>query len=277
MRRFLQVDVFTATAGLGNPVAVVVDGEGLNEAQMARFAAWTNLSETTFVQPAKDPEADYRVRIFTPRKELPFAGHPTLGTCHALLDAGRLEPKERLLQECAAGLIPIERSDDATLTFVAPPASAVPASTEAQIAELLGGIVVRDPLLVDVGPRWLTVRLADAMDIDRLRPDFPAIAAATREGGWTGLNVYGVGANGEVELRSFAPADGIDEDPVCGSGNAAVGQHLRETGAQELTGDRYQARQGRFLGRDGRIRVRIADRIEVGGPCVTVIDGNVAI
>ncbi len=278
MRSFQQVDVFSDQPGLGNPVAVVLDGEGLSDEEMVRFARWTNLSETTFVLPATAAGADYLVRIFTPRQELPFAGHPTLGTCHALLEAGRFPRKERIVQECAAGPIPIRLEADGALVFSAPPAK-VGASTSPpeRFEALLGGVPVQDPLLIDVGPRWLTVRLERAGDLDRLRPDFVAIATATEEGGWDGLNVYAVAADGGVEVRSFAPADGIDEDPVCGSGNAAAGQHLRTTGVDALTGSRYEARQGRFLGRDGRIQVTLGDRIEVGGRCVTVVEGTVAI
>lgn len=278
MRKFQQVDVFTQEAGLGNPVAVVLDGEGLSDAQMARFARWTNLSETTFVLPATASEADYRVRIFTPGQELPFAGHPTLGTCHALLEAGRVSRSEALVQECGAGLIPIRVERDGALVFAAPPAktSASPRTAE-ELVRLLGGGNVTDPLLIDVGPRWLTLRLTQPGDLDRLQPDYPAIAQATHADGVGGITVYAVSSEGTVEVRSFAPADGIDEDPVCGSGNAAVGHHLRATGAESLTGEAYEARQGRFLERDGRIRVRIADRVEVGGHCVSVIDGTVAI
>ena len=270
--------MFTQTAGFGNPVAVVLDGEGLTDDEMARFARWTHLSETTFVLPVSRPEADYRVRIFSPTQELPFAGHPTLGTCHALLEAGAIESAETLTQECQAGLIPLRASPGGMRVFAAPPAKVSrPTEMLEAIGSQLGGIRVEDPLIVDVGPRWLTARLVEADDMERIEPDFRAIAAATRAGGWTGLTVYAVSPQGGVELRSFAPADGIDEDPVCGSGNAAVGHHLRATGAERLTGERYEARQGRFLGRDGRIHVRIADRVEVGGHCVSVIEGSVEI
>ncbi|MBW2397539.1 MAG: PhzF family phenazine biosynthesis protein [Deltaproteobacteria bacterium] len=278
MRAFQQVDVFTQEAGLGNPVAVVLDGEGLSDAQMAGFARWTNLSETTFVLPAVAPEADYRVRIFTPSQELPFAGHPTLGTCHALLEAGRVSRSEGLVQECEAGLIPIRVETDGALVFAAPPAKTSACSrTAEELAALLGGGSVANPLLIDVGPRWLTLRLTEPGDMDRIQPDYPAIAEATRSSGWDGITAYAISSEGGVEVRSFAPADGIDEDPVCGSGNAAVGHHLRATGAESLTGESYVARQGRFLQRDGRIRVRIADRVEVGGHCISVIVGSVAI
>lgn len=278
MRRFQQVDVFTSEPGHGNPVAVVLDAEGLSEVAMARFARWTNLSETTFVLPATLPEADYRVRIFTPRNELPFAGHPTLGTCHAVLESGVVPRAEALVQECLAGLIPIRADTDGTLVFLAPLAKASESSkTTEELGALLGGVRVIDPLLIDVGPRWLTVRLVMADEMDRIRPDFAAIAETTRAEGWDGLNVYAVSSEGAVEVRSFAPAEGIDEDPVCGSGNAAVGHHLRASGAERLTGETYEARQGRFLGRDGRIRVRIGDRIEIGGHCISVIEGVVAI
>lgn len=271
--------MFTERALLGNPVAVLLDGDGVTEHEMQAFARWTNLSETTFVLPPDDPAADYRLRIFTPVSELPFAGHPTIGSAHAVLEAGVVAPSVRLVQECGAGLIGLD-VDDGRITFEAPDAVVTgPPTTagSAAIARVVGGVDVLDARVVDVGPRWLTARLVDDAGMDDLRVDLAAVADLTRAAGCTGLNLYAVDANGAVEVRSFAPADGVPEDPVCGSGNAAVGVHLGALGPVERTGERYTATQGRFVHRDGRIEVTVpppGGRVRVGGHAVTVITGH---
>lgn len=295
-RRFRQVDVFTDRPLLGNPVAVVLDASGLDTERMQSFARWTNLSETTFVLPPTVDGATYRVRIFTPASELPFAGHPTIGTAHALVEAGLAEPTAdgRLVQECGAGLIDV-RHVAGRLSFAAPePVVAGPpsGSTADELAAVLGGHVVLDPHVIDVGPRWLTARLPDGVSMGDLVVDLAALAARSRAGGYTGLNLYAVDEGGTVEVRSFAPAHGVPEDPVCGSGNAAVGVHLAAFGPSDRTGGEYVARQGRFVGRDGRVQVtlpggatdrsgrgpeRRPGRVRVGGHAVTVVTGHVRI
>ena len=275
MRRFAQVDVFTAQAGLGNPVAVVLDAEGLTDDAMARFANWTNLSETTFVLPASTDEADYRVRIFTPSEELPMAGHPTLGTCRALIDAGVIPDRGHWVQETAAGLIEIRGTEDGGLSFRAPEAKV----TESPIAvsaltRVLGGTAPADPMLIDVGPRWLTGRLG-LDDLDRVQIDPVDFLATVHPKLAVGINLYAVDDERQVHVRSFFDGGGVlTEDPVCGSGNAAVGVHLLRTGRTGDVPATYQARQGRHRGRDGRIQVTPGDRVWVGGQAVTVITGS---
>jgi len=285
MRRFKQVDVFTRVPYLGNPVAVVLDAEGLNAGEMQRIAAWTNLSETTFVLSPQAPAADYRLRIFTPRAELAFAGHPTLGSAHAVLEAGIARPREgRLRQECGAGLIEIavEEASEARLWLASPPptVSAMEGGQFAALERALGTSVERDPppQVVDVGPVWLVARLADAQCVAGLRPDFAAVAALSTLLGLAGVVAFGQSDDdvSAIHLRAFAPAHGIPEDPVCGSGNISVAAFATSTGWVERIGSSYRARQGMQLGRDGRIALRIAEggaRIWLGGDAVTCIDG----
>ena len=261
-------------------MAVVLDADGLDADRMQAFARWTNLSETTFVLPTTDPGADYRLRIFDPVAELPFAGHPTIGSAHAVLESGTVAPTDRLVQECGAGLISLHVADG-QITFEAPEAVVTepPAGADATaLAVIAGGVELLDPRVVDVGPRWLTARLADGATMDDVAVDLAALAESSRVGRFTGLNLYAVDPQGAVEVRSFAPADGVPEDPVCGSGNAAVGVHLAALGPTDRTGDRYTATQGRFVHRDGRIDVTLpppGGRVRVGGSAVTVITGHV--
>ncbi|HSD52811.1 MAG TPA: PhzF family phenazine biosynthesis protein [Burkholderiales bacterium] len=283
--RFKQVDVFTDRPFFGNPVAVVLDGDGLDAGAMQRIAAWTNLSETTFVLRPSAPAADYRVRIFTPRSELPFAGHPTIGTAHAVLEAGLVTEKPEVRQECAAGLLrlAVEGSGRARrLAVEAPPASLAPLRAEAVAAveKALGATLAGGApgQIVSIGPRWLTARLADAAAVRALAPDLGEVSRLSRELGVTGITVFALepGGGHDVAVRSFAPADGVPEDPVCGSGNAAVGAWLHHAGLLVGESGWYVASQGRELGRDGRVSVRIdanARRVWIGGNAVTCIDG----
>jgi PhzF family phenazine biosynthesis protein len=278
-RAFKQVDVFTAVPLLGNPVAVVLDAEGLDDTAMQRFAAWTNLSETTVVLPPQVEGADYTVRIFTPRAELPFAGHPTLGTAHAVLEAGLAMPKAgRLVQHCKLGLVELAVADDWQkdgLSFRLPTYAVEEAPEADEVVALLGAdVTVRAvPAAVNVGPVWTIAELGGIAEVEQLRPDLTRLAAYSERHKGTGLTVFGCGADGAVMVRSFAPADGIPEDPVCGSGNGAVAAY-RLVGGQIGDGDTYMASQGRQIGRDGKISVRIdgAD-IHIGGASVTGIEG----
>lgn len=280
---FQQVDVFTAVPFKGNPVAVILEGGALSTAQMQTIAGWTNLSETTFVCPPADPAADYRLRIFTPRAEIPFAGHPTIGSAHALLRHG-LVPKRagHLVQECGKGLVQL-RVDGERL-FLALPTPAFRDPDESQRAEAAAALGVaatqiQRAAIVDVGPVWFTVQLRDGAAVAKLEPDMAAISALTREP-VTGLNVFGFYANGEpaaVEVRSFAPAHGVPEDPVCGSGNGCVAALIQR---ERLLGrSSYVASQGRCMDRDGRVEVRFADdgTIWLGGHAVTCIDGTLTV
>lgn len=274
-RPFRQVDVFTAVPYKGNPVAVVLDGEGLSDADMQAFANWTNLSETTFVLPATDPGADYRVRIFTPKAELPFAGHPTLGTAHAVLEAGLASARGgRLVQQCAVGLVDLAVGPQG-LSFRLP-RYALTELTEPEATAWIGAEVKGAAQAVDVGPVWLVAELASVAALENLAHDEARLAAYYVPRGMTGATLFAV--EGErVVVRSFAPGDGIPEDPVCGSGNGAAAA-FRLMAGQVHGGDAYVASQGRQVGRDGFVQVRFegAD-IHIGGACVTCIEGVVAL
>ena len=276
---FRQVDVFTAVPFKGNPVAVVLDGNSLSTARMQAIANWTNLSETTFVCAPTHPQADYRLRIFTPRSELPFAGHPTIGSAHAVLQHG-LKPKDlgRLVQECARGLVAIEI--DGERLFLALPKPEVRELSSTQSAEVAAALGipagrVRVRAIVDVGVAWITLQLADAETVRGLQPDQARLRALTPSGtaGVTVFGLYGTGIVPHVEVRSFAPAEGIPEDPVCGSGNGCVAALVRQERLIPHRG--YVAGQGRCLGRDGRVEVRYADdgTIWLGGHAVTCVQG----
>jgi PhzF family phenazine biosynthesis protein len=276
-RPCLFVDVFTQVPLAGNGLAVVLQADDLDEATMAAFARYTNLSETTFVQ-ASDC-ADYRNRIFSPGGELPFAGHPTLGTAHAVASSGAVTPMAgRLVQECAAGLVPLQLADDGSWTFTAPRVEVGSRLDPAPFEAALGAEVDGPLLVMDVGPRWITGRLADGDAVRALRPDMGAVARACRVVDHAGLNVYGWDGAGP-EVRSFAPDDGIAEDPVCGSGNVAVAGHLRATGRGGEVEAGYVARQGRCVGRDGHVFVGATAEgdVLVGGHVVTVVSGTVDI
>jgi PhzF family phenazine biosynthesis protein len=274
MRRpFRQVDVFTTEPLRGNPVAVVLDADGLDAATMQRFAHWTNLSETTFVLPPTVPAADYRVRIFTPIEELPFAGHPTLGTCHAWLESGGVARENgRIIQQCAAGLIPIRRERE-RLAFAAPPllrSGPLAADVLDRVVRQLGisrGDVV-DAAWADNGPGWVAVLLADRDAVLNLRPQPGDLKIGV-------VGFHPAGSELAIEVRAFFPKDGATvEDPVTGSFNASLATWLRES---ERLLPPYVASQGSVLGREGRIHVSLDEdgAIWVGGGTVTCVDGDV--
>lgn len=274
-RPFKQVDVFTRVLTRGNPVAVVLDGEGLDGATMQAFARWTNLSETTFVLPPDDPAADFALRIFTPREELPFAGHPTLGSAHAVIEAGLVAPRGgKLVQQCAVGLVDLAVVKDG-LSFRLPRYALRELDDPEATAWIGAGIAIKGPAqAVDVGPVWLVAELAEVAALETLRHDAVRLADYYTANHLTGATLFA--RDGErLVVRSFAPADGIPEDPVCGSGNGAVAAYRLALG-QVGDGDAWIASQGRQIGRDGRISLRIdgAD-IHVGGACVTGIEGSV--
>lgn len=274
-RHFAQVDVFTAVPLMGNPVAVVLDGEGLSTEQMQAMAAWTNLSETTFVLPPAQAGTDYRVRIFTPKAELPFAGHPTLGTAHAVIEAGMATPKDgRLVQECAVGLVELTVGAD-RLSFRLP-RYALTELTDPAATAWINAPVKGSAQAVDVGPVWLVAEVDGIAALENLAHDEAALAAYYVPKGWTGATLYA--AEGDrVVIRSFAPGDGIPEDPVCGSGNGAAAAYRLHAG-QCGDGDGYRASQGCQVGRDGWIDVRFdGANIHIGGQCVTVIKGTATI
>ena len=272
-RPFSQVDVFASTPYAGNPVAVVLDGAGLDTEQMQRFAHWMNLSETTFVLPPSAPDADYRVRIFTPVTELPFAGHPTLGTCHAWLSAaGSPKRTDVVMQECGAGLVQVRRQEG-SLAFAAPPlirSGPVEEPLLQQIASVLGipRAEIVDAEWADNGPGWVALLLASADAVLALRP-----GSVDRMVGVVGP--YPAGSPEAFEVRAFLPKDGSAvEDPVTGSLNAALAQWFLRTGRASAP---YVASQGTALGRSGRVHVsRDSDgTIWVSGRTATCVAGQV--
>ncbi len=273
MRQFRQVDVFTQTRYLGNPLAVVLGGEGITTQEMSQFASWTNLSETTFVLEPDDELADYQVRIFTPSQELPFAGHPTLGSCHAWLAAGG-EPRTpgTVIQQCGAGLITIRQDDDG-LRFAAPPvvrSGPVEDYLADHIADILriGRDEIADLQWADNGPGWIAALLHSADAVLALSP------------GATDLHLgvagpHPPGGPADFEVRAFVPKNGAtDEDPVTGSFNASLAQWLLASGRATAP---YLARQGTALGRAGQVRITAdADGIVwVGGGVITCVSGIV--
>lgn len=284
VRDYKVVDVFTAVPLRGNPVAVVLDAEGLDTAAMQSVARWTNLSETTFVLPPTTSTADYRLRIFTPRSELPFAGHPTLGTAHAVLEAGLVATQDgRVVQECGVGLVEIAVKDDGAgrrLKFSLPPATltALQPDDVRELEAVLGCSIASAPAIVDVGAVWVVAQLPSVEGLLNVRPDLARSAAFERSLGVTGLSIFAEYESGDaaIEVRSFAPSCGVDEDPVCGSGNGSVAVFRRERGLLSAHGATYTATQGRCVGRAGRIAVEVDDAgaVVVGGACVTCIEGT---
>ncbi|MGZ4203288.1 MAG: PhzF family phenazine biosynthesis protein [Thermoleophilaceae bacterium] len=274
-RPFKQVDVFTERPYAGNPVAVVLDADGIGDEEMQRVARWTNLSETTFVLRPTTPNADYRVRIFTPVAELPFAGHPTLGTCHAWLSAGG-EPaeEETIVQECGAGLVQLRRSPNG-LAFAAPPlvsSGEVEEPLVEQAAAALGiaRADVVDAQWVDNGPGWVALLLDSAEAVLALRPGFADLDLGV-------VGPYPDGSSAAIEVRAFFPKDGaLVEDPVTGSLNASLAQWLLGTGRGVAP---YVASQGTALGREGRVHVsQDADgAIWVGGGTLTLVSGEIEV
>lgn len=282
---FKQVDVFTQTPFGGNPVAVVLAAEGLSTETMQQIAAWTNLSETTFVLPPTSDQADYRLRIFTPKQELPFAGHPTIGSAHAVLESGFATAQSgQLRQECLAGIIPLSVQETPVgqqILAQAPPVSVTPLAPDALqlLIEALGVpfVSAHPPLRIDVGPVWLIADLGDADTVAALAPDMNRLTTLSQTTQATGVTVFGHANDGvsKFHVRSFAPAQGIAEDPVCGSGNVSVAAFLMHSNLVEPSGLEYVARQGMQMGRNGQIYVRIKEEtIEFGGYAVTCVDGT---
>jgi PhzF family phenazine biosynthesis protein len=276
-RAFMQVDVFSTTPFLGNPVAVVLDGADVTDTEMQQLARWTNLSETTFILPATAPEADYRLRIFAPGGELPFAGHPTLGSARAWLEGGGT-PRHpgRIVQECAAGLVSV-RHGEGILSFAAPPLLRDGPLEEdflGQIAVSFG--IKRDRVLahqwIDNGPGWAVVQLPTAAEVLALEPDLSLIPTAMVGA----IGAYPDGYGHAFEMRTFAPRVGVAEDPACGSMNASVGQWLTATSAAPAA---YRVSQGTRVGRAATIEVTAdADgTVWVGGAATAYIRGTITL
>lgn len=274
--RFSQVDVFASEPCRGNPLAVVHDADGLTDDQLARFANWTNLSETTFLLPPTDPGADYRVRIFTTSEELPFAGHPTLGSARAWLEAGGVPTTDGVVvQECGAGLIPIRYAEE-QLAFAAPDFLRSGDVGEPDVQQIVAALRIRPEQIkhaqwIDNGPGWVGVVLDSADEVLALEPDFAAL-------GDLDLGVIGPHAPGgpaDYEVRAFVPGPGSNEDPVTGSLNAGFGVWLTGAG---LAPEAFTVRQGTALGRAGRVDLRLEDgQVWVGGQANVLISGEVAL
>ena len=283
-RRFLQLDVFADRPGAGNPLAVVLDAEGLDTAAMQALAAWTNVVETTFVLPPDAPGGDYRLRIFTPHREIPFAGHPSLGSAQAWLDNGGAARDGVVQQDCGAGRIAIrveERDGMRRLFFRAPPLQSVhvaeadePGMDAALRGVERGGL---PPALVSAGRRWWLVEFASEAALRGFQPDLDAIAAWSRHRDAMGLCGFARKAAPPFDgvVRAFAPAFGIAEDPASGAANATIAAYLRHAGVLPAVDAEYTVSQGRELGRDARIdlRVEAGGDIWVGGEVQTVVQG----
>jgi PhzF family phenazine biosynthesis protein len=279
-RNFKQVDVFTGTPYRGNPLAVVLDGTGLSDEQMQHFARWANLSETTFLLPPQSEAADYRLRIFTPGGELPFAGHPTLGSCHAWLEAGgKPRGAEFIVQECQLGAVRIRR-EGPRLAFAAPPVkrSAPSPAVLAQVAQALAlkASQVITAQTLDNGPVWLSLLLDSPQTVLRLSPDHMQLKQLGHKVGVAARYPEAAAAGPHLEVRAFAAPIGVPEDPVTGSLNASMAQWLIAEGHMPA---RYLAAQGACLERAGQVHIErdAAGQVWVGGESVTCISGSVAL
>ncbi len=277
VRTFTQVDVFSDMPLRGNPLAVVHDAQGLSDAEMAAFARWTHLSETTFLLPPTDPAADYRVRIFTPHRELPFAGHPTLGSCHAWLAAGGIaRGVGEVVQQCAAGLIRVRRSGAQRLAFAAPPCLRRGPLEDELLTRIVAALglpraAVQGHQWVDNGPGWCAICLASAEAVLAVQPDWAALAGIKL--GLVGPHAAGFDA--QFEVRALIGEGPGYEDPVTGSLNASLAQWLIGSGAAPAT---YIAAQGTRLDRSGRVFIECIDgQVWVGGHSVSCIRGELVL
>ena len=266
--RFKQVDVFTSQPFRGNPVAVVIGAEGLDTAAMQRIAHWTNLSETTFL--LKSEVADYKLRIFTPLQELPFAGHPTLGSAHAALESGFVSSRTSLKQECQAGIFDLA-VDGERISVLGPKPKMTP------VSEPIGADIVSAPMRIDVGAVWVVAEVRDAQFLAALKPDVPVLMKLSEKLDLAGVCLFAKSDDGEsaIHVRAFAPYHGIPEDPVCGTGNLSIAAYLAHHKDARF-GERYVARQGMQMGRDGRVYMRMDARgTHLGGSSVTCVDGTI--
>ncbi|EFA79531.1 hypothetical protein PPL_07582 [Heterostelium album PN500] len=299
-RKFKQVDVFTSVPLQGNPLAVIMESDGLSPEQMQKIAGWTNLSETTFILPATEPNADYQVRIFTPEKELPFAGHPTLGTAHALLEDGiQTKTPNRIVQQCGVGLVEIaiagEPSQaDRTLSFRSPPGNVSQIYDQSKLSVLTDALDISAtidtahlPASVDMGIRWLIIRLKSALDVLAFVPkNLAALLSLPQQFQVDGFSIYGVYEENQLpginyEIRAFCiEHNTVVEDPVTGSANACLSRLLQEQGFPDRgrTAQSYLVRQGTLRQRDGRILVTYFEgQPWIGGQATTLIKGTISI
>jgi len=276
---FKQVDVFTSSAFNGNPLAVIMDAQGLSDEQLAAIARWTNLSETTFVLPPQDAQADYRVRIFTVEGELPFAGHPTLGTAHALLEAGwPTKTPGEIVQECGVGNITVKIGAGGALAFAAPAATLTPYNDALMSSALNSDAFdhTHSATVADMGIRWLLIPMISADAVLAIQPDVSDMQRLKKHAGVNGVMVFGRLPEGEAEqyeVRGLLVENGsLTEDPITGSANACLARYFAAQGQISA----YRVRQGTAIQRAGRVQVDFdGERIWIGGNTVTVIDGTI--
>ena len=285
-RSFVQLDVFAARPGDGNPLAVVLDAAGLDDTTMQAIARWTRLPETTFVLPPTTPEASYRLRIFSPRREVPFAGHPSIGSAHAVLEAGLATPRDgRLVQECAVGLLPIQVQGEGParrLSVRAPRARVLETGSPAdpRLAPVLAGISLGalPPVLMDGGRRWWLVELTDEATLRALSPPWPAIAALAADIESMGVCMYArcTGGGHDLAVRAFVGQPAQVEDAASGAANATLAAWLSHSGALPNPDGRYVVSQGREVGHDARLELQVDAEGEVwsGGQVQTVVQGT---
>lgn len=267
---FQQVDVFSNTPCMGNPVAVFLDSQGLSSEDMQKIARWTNLSETTFVSSSN--KADYFLRIFTPSSELPFAGHPTLGTAWALRKSGIIQ-KDNFVQECAFGLINININNNKVF-FQLPKYTIEDLQLDYEISNIMG-VSCKNSKIITTGPRWMLTELADSSKLYDIIINNKLLFDIFKVLEVDGITVYIITKDNSVHVRSFFESNDIlIEDSVCGSGNAAVAVHIMHTGNNSRVGNCYEAFQGSALKRDGRITVMLGDKIRIGGFCHSILSGT---
>ncbi len=282
VRRYLQLDVFADRPGAGNPLGAILDAQGLDSAAMQALAAWLNLSETIFFLPVTEESADYRVRIFTPRMELPFAGHPSVGAAWAAVQTGIATARDgRLVQQCAAGLLPVtlEETNGMRAISVRSPRAQLRDVAAPALPQALAEIAApgQPPALWNNGPDWWVLEVAGETALRALQPDLSAIAAQLPGGKIAAFAFADPGRGYDLAVRAFAPGVGIAEDPVTGSANALIAAHLHRQGRLPCREGHYIASQGRELGRDGKVQVRVDDDGEVwiGGLVQPVIEGRI--
>ena len=275
--RYKQVDVFTSVPFKGNPVAIVFDADNLSTEEMQQVANWTNLSETTFIQTST--LADYKLRIFSPKNELPFAGHPTIGSAFAVLQS-KLIPsaKNEFFQECKSGLVKINKEGDFIFAQIPHIEILNIKIDKSEFSDALGGVIFDEPVVINSGPIWAVACLKQLSSLQNMNIDVDKTCRLSEKLGIIGMTVYCIVPERGVYVRTFAPLVGVTEDPVCGSGNAAVATHIKITGKKEIFGNCYTAFQGESMGRNGIVQIRYANEsIIIGGKAVTVINGLITI
>ncbi len=271
--KFFQVDVFTDKPFLGNPVAAVFDADELTAPQMQQIAHWANLSETIFFQ--KSETADYRLRIFTPNNELPFAGHPTIGGGWAAVQAG-LVNSQTFTMQCGAGIVMLQQKPGGVIMAeVPPPELSIKEVNPSLLQDSFHNLKIADPVVINAGPKWIVGRCENQQALLALKTKRGPLVELSRQVGAVGATLYAIIDEHNIEVRSFAPAEGIDEDPVCGSGNGSVAFHLHSYVPSAVKAD-YTAHQGQCLGRAGQVLVERSDgKISIGGNSVVTIDGTI--